>query len=293
MVELSQFGEFLLSKNGQKQHQILINIAGFVVVLHTDDSSVAERLKQRYHEFLGSDETPDISVTLKIVPGALYIEPKPGPWIIESSYENDRLVFCSYQEKGEVDLISGEGYLEMDPTTQVDNFLRTVYAWLCVKNDSLLLHSAGVIRDGLGYVFFGPSGAGKTTTSRLASKQAHVVSDDLVIIRCDGDQCTLNGVPFKGELSEAPRANQRAPLKGLYRLRQDTSHYLEPLPHIRAVADLVAASPFIVREKSLSDQLLAVCSKIARCVPVQQLHFKRDDGFWKVLLDEQHPTTVS
>jgi hypothetical protein len=282
-----------LSKNGQIQHQILINIASFVVALHTNDTGVAQRRKQRYHEFLGTDETPHISVTLKIVPGALYIEPKPGPWKIESAYDDNRLTFCSYQEKGEVDLITGQGYLEMDPTTQVDNFLRTVYAWLCVTNDSLLLHSAGVIRDGLGYVFFGPSGAGKTTTSRLASKKGHVVSDDLVIIRCDENGCTLNGVPFKGELSEAPRANQQAPLKGLYRLRQDTSHYLEPLPHVRAVADLVAASPFIVREKNLSDLLLTVCSKIARCVPVQQLHFKRDDGFWKVLLDEQHPTTVS
>jgi hypothetical protein len=96
----------------------------------------------------------------------------------------------------------------------------------------------------------------------------------------------LYGVPFKGELSEAPRANQHAPLKGLYRLRQDTSHYLEPIPPIKAVADLVAASPFIVREKRLSDQLMKVCSKIVACVPVQQLHFKRDDGFWKVIVDE-------
>jgi hypothetical protein len=275
-----------LSKNGNFQHQVLVKIASFVVALNTSDDTVAQSLKQRYHEFLGSSETPDISVTLKIVPGALYIEPKPGPWIIESSYENDRLVYCSYQERGKVDLISGEGYLEMDPTTQVDNFLRTIYAWLCVTNDALLLHSAGVIRDGFGFVFFGPSGAGKTTTSRLAAKRGHVVSDDLVIISCDENGCTLHGVPFKGELSEAPRANQQAPLKGLYRLRQDTSHYLEPISHIKAVADLVAASPFIVREKRLSEQLMKVCSKIAKCVPVQQLHFKRDDGFWEVILDE-------
>jgi hypothetical protein len=275
-----------LSKNGNFQHQVLVKIASFVVALNTSDDTVAQSLKQRYHEFLGSSETPDISVTLKIVPGALYIEPKPGPWIIESSYENDRLVYCSYQERGQVDLISGEGYLEMDPTTQVDNFLRTIYAWLCVTNDALLLHSAGVIRDGFGFVFFGPSGAGKTTTSRLAAKRGHVVSDDLVIISCDENGCTLHGVPFKGELSEAPRANQQAPLKGLYRLRQVTSHYLEPISHIKAVADLVAASPFIVREKRLSEQLMKVCSKIAKCVPVQQLHFKRDDGFWEVILDE-------
>jgi hypothetical protein len=275
-----------LSNNGNFQYQILVKIASFVVALSTSDTGVAQSLEQRYHEFLGSNETPDISITLKIVPGALYIEPKPGPWIIESSYENDRLVYCSYQERGQVDLISGEGYLEMDPTTQVDNFLRTIYAWLCVTNDALLLHSAGVIRDGFGFVFFGPSGAGKTTTSRLASRRGHVVSDDLVIISCDENGCTLHGVPFKGELSEAPRANQQAPLKGLYRLRQDTSHYLEPISHIKAVADLVAASPFIVREKRLSEQLMKVCSKIAKCVPVQQLHFKRDDGFWEVILDE-------
>ena len=275
-----------MSNNGNFQYQILVKIASFVVALSTSDTGVAQSLEQRYHEFLGSNETPDISVTLKIVPGALYIEPKPGPWIIESSYENDRLVYCSYQERGQVDLISGEGHLEMDPTTQVDNFLRTIYAWLCVTNDALLLHSAGVIRDGFGFVFFGPSGAGKTTTSRLASKRGHVVSDDLVIISCDENGCTLHGVPFKGELSEAPRANQQAPLKGLYRLRQDTSHYLEPISHIKAVADLVAASPFIVREKRLSEQLMKVCSKIAKCVPVQQLHFKRDDGFWEVILDE-------
>lgn len=275
-----------MSKNGNFQYQILVKIATFVVALDTSDAGVAQRLEQRYHEFLASNETPDISVTLKIVPGALYIEPKPGPWIIESSYAGDRLVYCSYQERGEVDLITGQGFLEMDPTAQVDNFLRTVFAWLCVTNDALLLHSAGVIRDGQGYVFFGPSGAGKTTTSRLASKTAHVVSDDLVIIRCDESGCLLYGVPFKGELSEAPRANQQAPLRGLYRLRQDTSHYLEPIPHIKAVADLAAAAPFIVREKHLSDQLMQVCSKIAKCVPVQQLHFKRDDGFWKVIADE-------
>lgn len=275
-----------MSKSGNNQHNILVKIASFVVALNTTDASVAQRLEQRYHEFLGANETPDISITLKIVPDALYIEPKPGPWIIESSYENNRLVYCSYQERGEVDLLSGEGFLEMDPTTQVDNFLRTIFAWLCVTNDALLLHSAGVIRDGLGYVFFGPSGAGKTTTSRLASQKGHVVSDDLVIIQCNEDGCMLHGVPFKGELSEAPRANQQAPLKGLYRLRQDTSHFLEPIPYIKSVADLVAASPFIVREKHLSEQLINVCTKIVKRVPVQELHFKRDDGFWKVIIDE-------
>jgi hypothetical protein len=129
----------------------------------------------------------------------------------------------------------------------------------------------------------------------LAARTADVVSDDLVIIRCDNGGCTLHGVPFKGELSDAPRANQSAPLAGLYRLRQDTGHYLEAIPRMQAVAELAAASPFVVREPALSDRLLEVCNRIAKTVPVQQLHFRRDDGFWKVIdgREQSLPETAS
>ena len=165
----------------------------------------------------------------------------------------------------------------------MENFLRTLYAWFCVKNDSILLHAAGVIRNGEGYVFFGPSGAGKTTTTYLAAKQGHILSDDLVIIRKHKGQYHLYGVPFKGELSDAPRSNKHAPLKGIFRLRQDDSHYLEPLSTTTAIAELVASAPFVVRELSLSPDLISVCTDLARSTTVQQLHFKRDDGFWEVI----------
>jgi hypothetical protein len=229
--------------DAKQEHHILINIADFAVCLVTEEEYVAQRIRSRYHEFLGSTETPLITIELKIIPGAIFIEPEPGQFIIEASYEGDHLTYKSYLERGEVDLIEGRGYLEMSPQASVENLLRAVYAWFCIRNDALLLHSAGVIRDGDGYVFFGPSGAGKTTTSRLAARTALVVSDDLVIIRCDESGGTLYGVPFKGQVSDAPRANQKAPIKGIFRLRQDTSHYIEPLSPIKAVADLVWLPP--------------------------------------------------
>jgi hypothetical protein len=171
----------------------------------------------------------------------------------------------------------------MAPEANIENFLRSIFAWLCLSNGGLLLHAAGVIRDGLGYVFFGPSGSGKTTTSRLASRTADVVSDDLVIIRLENGIGRLYGVPFRGQLSEAPRANQSAPLKGMFRLRQDTTHSIEPIAHVNAVADLVASSPFVVSDKSLADQLVEVCDRMGKTLPILELHFKRDDGFWKVI----------
>ncbi len=263
--------------------RLTLNIAGFCVLLETDDELVGNRIRSRYQDFLSTDESPHISIEINVIPEVLYIEPKPGPWIIEAEFEDDRLTFQSYLERGEVDFATGRGYLDMAPEARIENYLRAVFAWLCVKNNAVLLHAAGVIRNGLGYVFFGPSGAGKTTTSRIAARSSDVVSDDLVVIRIENGASILYGVPFRGEMSDAPRANQNAPLQAIFRIRQDTDHFLEPISTVTAVADLVASSPFVVRELSLTDLLVDVCDSVVRSVPVMTLHFKRDDGFWKVI----------
>lgn len=271
--------------------QITLNIAGFVIDLVTDEPVVGDRIRSRYRDFLSTDRTTDLSIRIKVIPEAQYIEPKPGPWIIETTFEESSLVYQSYFERGQIDFSSGLGFLEMAPEANIENFLRAGIAWLCVKNEAVLLHSAGVIRDGIGYVFFGPSGSGKTTTSRISAKSADVVSDDLVIIRIEAGAINLYGVPFRGEMSDAPRANQSAPLRAIFRLRQDTGHFLEHVSHVTAVADLVASSPFVVQEMSLSDQLIELCTKIVKSVPVMALHFKRDAGFWKVI--DEHFEDVS
>jgi hypothetical protein len=264
-----------------QQQAIHINIADFTITLSTDDSAMASRLRERYADFLDETSQSLVTIQLFVKPGAIFIDPQPGPWIIESSYTPNCLTYRSFLEQGEINWETRQGTLELSPEAHIENFLRVVYAWLALQDGGLLLHAAGLIRDGHGYVFFGPSGAGKTTTTRLSAPTTEILSDDLVILRCHNGQCQLYGVPFRGDFSDAPRANQRAPLRGIFRLHQDKRHYLEPLPRVTAIAELVAASPFVVRDLSLSQQLIAVCQQIAQTVPVQLLHFKRDNGFWK------------
>lgn len=272
-----------MTEQRTEQYRTTLDIAGFKLALRSTSRDADQRIRTRYHDFITDNSAPQIDITLSVVPGAQFVEIKPGPWVIEVEYADNRLFYQSYLERGEVNLISGVGTLEMAPEASIENFLRTVVAWLCVSSDALMLHAAGVIRDGLGYVFFGPSGAGKTTTSRISAKVAEVVSDDLVIIRVENGIGKLYGVPFRGEMSEAPRANQSAPLKAIFRLRQDTAHFLEQTSSVTSIAELVAASPFVVQELSLSARLIEVCDKISRSVPILTLHFKRDDGFWKVI----------
>jgi hypothetical protein len=109
------------------------------------------------------------------------------------------------------------------------------------------------------------------------------LSDDLVILRPAGDGFDVCGVPFRGALLEAPRTNARAPLAGLYRLHKAEEHALETLPRALAVAELVAAAPFVVKDKELNGRLVAVCAALHQARPVQRLHFRKDDGFWTVI----------
>lgn len=270
---------------GQSIPPLTISIANFVIALHTDDQAVWRRLRDQYVDFLAPGLTPEINVKLHIVPNAMFVEPVPGPWVIESTYSADRLTYRSYLTRGELQLSSGEGVLEMAPNASVENYLRVIFAWLCLQNGGLLLHSAGVVRNGRGYVFFGPSGAGKTTTSRISAARAGatILSDDLVIIRRHEGRFWLFGVPFKGDLSDAPRANQRAPLQGIFRLRQDREHRIENIGLSTAVAELTAAAPFVVDKPELTNDLLDITFDIAREVPVNWLHFRRDAGYWNVI----------
>ena len=60
------------------------------------------------------------------------------------------------------------------------NFLRVTYALLLIRHGGFLFHSAGMIRNGCGYLFYGHSGSGKTTVSRLSQNHVTLLSDDLV-----------------------------------------------------------------------------------------------------------------
>jgi hypothetical protein len=142
------------------------------------------------------------------------------------------------------------------------------------------------VQRGRGYVFFGRSGSGKTTTTRL-SPGAAILSDDLVILRCveiaGRPAVQVYGVPFRGDLAEAPRRNAAAPLAGLYALVKDTDHFWEPLAAHAAVGQLSACVPFVMSRPADAGRVLALCAEITARVPVRTLHFRRDPGFWKVI----------
>jgi len=262
--------------------EVRISVTDVCVALRINDTDVAERTRGRYAGFLAPDAAPDFVIDVDVREGVQFVPMEPGPWVINTTFKNDILTFESYVEKGKVNLATGQGRLVMAPTGLVENYLRVLYAWCMVRAGGLLLHSAGVVKDGRAYLFFGTSGSGKTTATRLSTNYT-ILSDDILIVKPVNGSFQAFGVPFRGEFMDAPRANTRAPLAGLYRLRKATEHRVQPMPTAQAVAELASCVPFVVIDSDMGHRVVDICSRLVAEVPVMELHFRKDPGFWRVL----------
>jgi hypothetical protein len=261
---------------------IKIDIADICVGLKLDDTKVTQQISDRYADFLSTDGTPEVMVHIEVREGVQFVPLGPGLYVINSSFQDGRLTFESYFEAGSVDMATGQGELLMAPNSSIENFLRVLYSWRCIYEDALLVHSAGVIKDGKAFVFFGPSRSGKTTITCLSLDHT-VLSDDLVIIKKRNGAYKVYGVPFRGDMPEAPRTNARANLYGLFRLKKDTRHFTKPLGHSQAVAELISCVPFVMEDPIMSQRVIDICTDLVASVPVKELHFRRDKGFWRVI----------
>lgn len=266
-----------------------IAIADMPVTLRLDgcDAPTRARIADRYAAFVTTPRAAAITLAISIEPGPAYIPFQVGPWQIRTAAHDGRIEFESHLEKGWVERGAGIGALVMRPEGDLENFLRVLYAWLCLEHDALLLHACGVIRNGRGYVFFGPSGSGKTTTASLS--HAHtILSDDLVIIKNVGagsprPNFRVFGVPFRGDLPEAPRTNDAVELRGVFTLVKDTEHRVRVLSMPQAVARLAACVPFVMAQPANAQRVTQICADLVAQVPVRALHFRRDDKFWEAI----------
>ncbi len=115
------------------------------------------------------------------------------------------------------------------------------------------------------------------------------MSDDLVILKnevIDGKETVvLYGVPFRGEIAEAPRNNASATLAGLFKLTKNLEHKISTLSDGVGVASLSSCVPFVMADAKHSRRVLELCQTIAKRIDIQNLEFSKDSGFWS-LIDE-------
>jgi hypothetical protein len=222
---------------------------------------------------------------LELIEGAPFIAPDGHrTWQVQTEQADSRVTFRSFYEAGWIDRGQGCAHLVMRPEGNPENFLRVLYAWETLARGGLLLHASGVVRGEKGYVFFGHSGAGKTTIANLSTPSL-VLSDDLVIVRRMGRRVLVYGVPFCGAERAAPRTNAVAPLVALFAPLQAPDHRVEPLSPAAAAGRLASCVPFVMHQPHAIRQVMETCAGLLDLVPSYLLHFRKDSEFWEVIDD--------
>jgi hypothetical protein len=164
----------------------------------------------------------------------------------------------------------------------LENFLRALTASYILARGGLLVHAAGVVRDGRAYVFFGPSGSGKTTVTHLSPGDT-VLSDDLTLVVPGEAGFRAAGIPFGMAHHHVPDTRGDFPIAAIIRLVQSPEVRREPLMGARALAEVASCLPFVNHEGEEAAAALDIADRLLRAVPAWRLSFRMDDSFWKVL----------
>jgi hypothetical protein len=163
-----------------------------------------------------------------------------------------------------------------------------------VEHGGICIHSAAVARGREGFLFLGPSMAGKTTVSCLSRSVGYpVLGDDLNFVVGNGQNAFLLAAAPGAVLSPVGYSMFRPHLRGIFNLVKDDGDALVLMSRRQTARTLldgfVEQTP---NTRRLPDQVIGLafrtCGTIARVVPGYELHFRSSPDFWKVI-DEQLP----
>jgi len=257
---------------------VVVDIGGIPIRLSADSDSFLRLVRERYSGFLSSalDRAVDLAVNVSSYNNSevedICVARHLGKWRAERA--DFRLDWDSDSKSGNLDLTLN--------AYSLDAALRILHTLLLAENGGFLLHAASSVRQGRAFLFFGPSGAGKTTVARLALSDTTLLSDEISYVRPDGPSYVAHGTPFTGELAKSGE-NISAPIAGLYQLVKASTNRVTPMKQGDAARSLLESVLFFAEDPDLVKLVFkSVCDVVCR-LPVYRLEFVPDRSFWNLV----------
>jgi hypothetical protein len=157
---------------------------------------------------------------------------------------------------------------------------RNLLAAFLPNFSAVMIHGAGVIRDGVAAVFLASDGGGKTSVVRH-SDRVHVLNDDHIILRQEGDVVTAHGTPF-GPLTSGP---QQARLGAFFLLEKALHFELTPIKPSEVLQFLwnERKLTWYVLPKSLRLRAFEILYDACRQAVVYRMRFPEDYVDWDAI----------
>ena len=245
----------------------------------------------RYEPFL-SEEPP--LHTVRVFTGLpRYLDPAGDSFMrLEESEHPQGRVFVSYEFAAFRPNGDGPGLLRVSlglpvsySIVALENYLRWTVADFALDRDGFVLHSAGLVLNGKAYLFFGHSGAGKSTVTAISVEglDALALSDDLVLLTRDGVQFVASTTPFQGTMPQKVKERGVYPLAAIFHLKQASEVSVTSLSPALAVGMVLSCCPFVANAARRTTRLIPLVEDLCRRVPVKELLFRKDPSFWDVI----------
>jgi hypothetical protein len=261
-------------------HTIHLEIAGVGLAIDSENPDFISQIADRYEGFVAPN-TNDFRWTLDTERGVSTMgEDLPVVTDNDTGYHFDRRDFhiiVNSQNKTVTGSCAPNMY-------SFDSCLRVFFTRHLLDLDGLMIHGASVVNEGKAYLFFGVSGAGKTTTARISAPR-EVLSDELTILRREGNGFRAFGTPFWGELQKNGE-NINAPLAAINLLIQDTENRLEPMPPRASLKAIMPCVLFFARDNALVNRAVGLAADLVAAVPANAMHFLPDNTFWRLFTND-------
>ena len=254
-----------------------IGIGRIVVRLRSDSQEFLDMLSGRYAGFLEPANAADFEFDVHLDP------PKGIPPDEDVSVFREDGHWCLQRGdfRARWDPGARRGWIRQSPNPySLDSVLRIVHSLILAREGGMLVHSSSVIRGDVAYLFAGVSGVGKTTISRLAPPDVHVLTDEMSYLRKEDGRYQAYGTPFAGDLAR-PGENLSAPLAGIYLLKQGPANVIEELGTAEAVRGIMANILFFAQDPELVNALFEATIDLVARVPVRRLTFVPDASVWE------------
>jgi len=262
---------------------LTLAIAGLHLTVQAP-AAIVEDLAARYAAFLSAAPAAWL-ISLRIDPT---LDVQTPDWVTHQGLATRFHVGAS---AGWVDLAQQRAAVSAPTEARAASALERALVFILLQmlprqGQGILLHAAGIAWQGRGHVFFGPSGAGKTTVASLAPATAEVLSDENVILQRLPDGPALLSTPFWG-MSTPPerirRVNRQAPLAALYALEHAPDFRLTRLTPAQAALALLGTEKIAAERASSADAWLDVVAALVAVAPVYRLAFRPSAELWEFL----------
>ena len=161
---------------------------------------------------------------------------------------------------------------------QVNTSLMIQFTFASAFHNTVLLHASVTRHKGMANLFFGVSGTGKSTHSRLWLQYVEgtdLLNDDNPVVRFEDGRLWAYGTPWSGKT--LCYRNVKSPVRAMVRLEQAPENVIEDLVSLNAYASVIAAVSTIRWNSHIMDLIIPVVEKIAMEVPCWQLRCRPDE----------------